>query len=432
MRRRPVVYDIARLITRVFDRTPNGIDRVDFALADHFVDPAVEGRSGMMLTALGPRVVAPRAAREALDNIRKHWGEDEAPAKDAHLAAVAAAIDGTPRAPERVSKGRSGQYAEALAWIGRHGFPVGRSPRDFLNQGGVYLNASQFLIEFDPYVRWTRDRPDIDSVFFLHDLLPIEAPEYFLPRERPRHLNRLRTVARRARGVIVASEAVRRAVSAHLEALGRRDTPILVAPLPPDPVFLAPSAGETMAPRRPYFVVCGTIEPRKNHLMLLNVWRDLAARLGPSTPKLVLIGQRGWKNEHVVDLLERSPALAGHVVEASGLATPSVRRLMCGARAVLMPSFAEGYGLPLAEALAAGAPVIASDIPVFREVAKGCALMLDPTDGPGWREAIAAFAAPSSPQRERQAALSRAWPAPQWPAFFAAIEDFLNDLERSR
>ncbi len=77
MDRRPVVYDISRLITRVFDRTPNGIDRVDFALANHFVDPNVPLRSGMMLTAFGPRVVTPRSAREALDNIRKHWGEDE-------------------------------------------------------------------------------------------------------------------------------------------------------------------------------------------------------------------------------------------------------------------------------------------------------------------------------------------------------------------
>ena len=54
MRRRlPVAYDISRLALRVRNRTPNGIDRVDFALADHFVDPDVEGRSGMMITALG-------------------------------------------------------------------------------------------------------------------------------------------------------------------------------------------------------------------------------------------------------------------------------------------------------------------------------------------------------------------------------------------
>lgn len=427
--RRPVVYDISRLVSRVLSRTPNGIDRVDFALANYFLDPA-EDSTGLILTAFGPRVIEPQAAREALDNIRKHWGEDEPPEKDAHLRAVMRAIDGAPKTNGRISKARSGQYADALAWIRRNGFPVGRSPRRVLAGGGIYLNVSQFLVEFDRYIGWTGDHADIDSVFFLHDLLPIETPEYFLPREQGRHLSRLTTVARRARAVIVSSEQVRWSVRRHLERFGRRDMPILVAPLPPDPIFLEPSEGAASLARHPYFVVLGTIEPRKNHLMLLNVWRELANSLGPATPKLVLIGERGWKNEHVVDCLERSPVLKRHVIEASGLPSRSVRRLILGARAVLVPSFAEGYGLPLAEALAVGAPVIASDIPVFHEVGKGCALMLDPTDGPAWRGAILRLVEENSLERRRLFDQSGRWAPPQWPAFFGAIEDFLFDIAR--
>ena len=48
------------------------------------------------------------------------------------------------------------------------------------------------------------------------------------------------------------------------------------------------------APSRPTFVMIGTIEGRKNHLLLLHIWEKLAKELGPATPKLVLIGQRGW------------------------------------------------------------------------------------------------------------------------------------------
>jgi glycosyltransferase involved in cell wall biosynthesis len=428
MERRPVVYDISRLISRVFDRTPNGIDRVDYALANHFVDPDAKSRSGMMVTTFGARVVEPRAAREALDNIRKHWGEDAPPETDPHFLQVVAAIDGAPRAGNYISKGRTGQYAEALAWIRRHGLPVGRRPGDFLANGGVYLNVSQFPVDYDPYFRWARDRSDIDCVFFLHDVLPVETPEYFLPPERPRHLRRLQTVARRGRAVVVTSEVVREAVGRQLLRLGRRDMPILVAPPPPDPIFLERPDGQYAVARHPYFVTCGTIEPRKNHLLLLHVWRDLVARLGPAAPKLVMIGERGWENEHVIDLLERSPSLQRHVVQASGLTTPSIRRLFLGAQAVLLPSFAEGYGLPLIEALALGAPVIASDIPVFHEVGKGRALTIDPTDGPAWREAICAFARTDSPERLKQIEMSRDWSPPEWPAFFAAIEGFLLDL----
>jgi glycosyltransferase involved in cell wall biosynthesis len=251
-----------------------------------------------------------------------------------------------------------------------------------------------------------------------------------LHHERPRHLRRLQTVARRGRAVVVASEVVREAVGRHLARLGRRDMPIFVAPPPPDPIFLEPPDADCAVARHPYFVTCGTIEPRKNHLLLLHVWRDIVARLGPSAPKLVVIGERGWENEHVIDLLERSRSLQGHVIEASGLPTPCLRRLFLGARAVLLPSFAEGYGLPLIEALASGAPVIASDIRVFHEVGKGRALTIDPTDGPAWREAICAFARTDSPERLKQLEMSRGWSPPEWPAFFAAIEDFLLDLAR--
>ena len=429
MERRPLVYDITRLVLRIFNRTPNGIDRVDFAMANYFIDPQRSDRSGLILTALGPRVLEPLAAREAIDNIRKHWGEDEDADADPHFLDVAAAIDGDTTVARRVTKGRKGQYAEALAWIRRHGVPLGRAPGKYLAEGGVYLNVSQFLLEFDRCFRWSDGRRSIDNVFFLHDILPLETPEYFRPSEFPRHKRRLETVARRGRAAIVSSKVVCGALSRRLAELGRRDMPILVAPLPADPIFSQKSKVGAVVVRHPYFVICGTIEPRKNHLLLLHIWRDLVARLGEIAPKLVVIGARGWENEHVVDLLERCPGLKRHVIEASGLPTPSVKRLLLGARALLMPSFAEGYGLPVVEALAAGVPVIASDIPVFHEVGGGRLLTIDPTDGPKWRETICAFAAGSSPERGQLLARETGHLVPEWSGFFAAIEDFIASLK---
>jgi glycosyltransferase involved in cell wall biosynthesis len=428
MRRRPLVYDITRLITRIFDRTPNGIDRVDFAMANYFIDPDQSDRSGLTITALGPRVLKPGAAREAINQIRKHWGEDDEPGTDKHFLDVVAAIDGMPAAAKRVSKGRKGQYAEALAWIGRHGVPLGYAPGDFLASGGIYLNVSQFPLEFDRFFRWSHRRPDIDNVFFLHDILPLETPEYFRPSEYPRHRRRLETLARRGRAAIVSTKVVRDSLMRRLGVLGRRDMPILVAPLPPDPIFSQKASTENADARRPYFVICGTIEPRKNHSLLLHIWRDIVTRLGEMAPKLVVIGMRGWENEHVIDLLERCPGLRDHVIEASGLTTPSVKQLLLGARALLMPSFAEGYGLPIVEALALGVPVIASDIPVFREIGGGRLLTIDPTDGPGWRAAICSFAADDSPQRQDLLDRNDNYIAPEWTSFFASIEDFIFNL----
>ena len=430
MSRRPLLYDITRLVTRIFNRTPNGIDRIDFALANHFINADQSDRSGLMITPLGPRVLKPGAARDAIDNIRKHWGEDEAPESDDYFGRIVAAIDGEPTAIERITKGRRGQYFEALAWMGRHGVPLRSAPWEFLADGGIHLNVSQFPLELDGFFRWAERRPGIDNVFFLHDILPLETPEYFKPAESSRHLRRLRTVARRGRAAIVSTAIVRESLQRRLVEFGRRDMPILVAPPPPDPIFSGQPPNETAIGQHPYFVICGTIEPRKNHALLLHIWRDVVARLGRLAPKLVVIGIRGWENEHVIDLLERCPGLRGHVIEASGLPTPSVKRLLLGARALLMPSFAEGYGLPVVEALAAGVPVIASDIPVFHEIGGGCVLTIDPTDGPKWREAICAFAAPESPQREELRARSANYAIPEWPSFFATIEDFISDLKK--
>ncbi|RBP17163.1 glycosyl transferase family 1 [Roseiarcus fermentans] len=431
MTSRPVLYDLTRLFSRVFNRTPNGIDRVDFAFADHFLGARGATGYGLLMTPIGPRVYSQAAAREVVDLVRRHWGEEVVPDQDRHLTHVSAALrDDSPE--RRFSKGRAGQFAESLRWMARHGVWLGQAPGRLAADGAVYLNVSQYLIDFDLCLRWLGANPAIDGVFFLHDLLPLQLPEYFRPTEYRRHEHRLRGVARRGRAAIVSSQSVRSALARHMAGLGRPDLPILVAPLAPDPTFSTVETAATADPEAPYFVMCGTIEPRKNHLLILQVWRDLVARLGDRAPKLVLVGERGWENEHIIDLLDRSVSLRRHVVEVSGLPTPSLKRLMLGARALLMPSFGEGYGLPIVEALAAGVPVIASDIPVFHEIGGGRMTMIDPTDGPGWLAAIRAYADDAGGARTQALARLNGYRGPAWASTLAAVESFLAGLPEER
>lgn len=172
-------------------------------------------------------------------------------------------------------------------------------------------------------------------------------------------------------------------------------------------------------------MVIGTIEPRKNHLLLLHLWRDFAAKWGPAAPRLVVVGRRGWENENVLDLLERCTLLRGLVEEAGSLPDLEVAALLAGARALLFPSFAEGYGLPLAEALAAGTPAICSDLPALREVGGDVPEYLDPLDGAGWRRTILDYAEDNSRARAAQLARMRHWRAPSWDDHFAAVDGLL-------
>jgi glycosyltransferase involved in cell wall biosynthesis len=106
----------------------------------------------------------------------------------------------------------------------------------------------------------------------------------------------------------------------------------------------------------------------------------------------------------------------------------SVAEALAGAWALLFPSFAEGYGIPLVEALAAGVPVIASDLPVFREIGQGVPELIAPGDAAAWEAAIADYALPDSPRRAAQLARLAQFAAPDWRGHFARVDALLASL----
>ena len=127
-------------------------------------------------------------------------------------------------------------------------------------------------------------------------------------------------------------------------------------------------------------------------------------------------------------MLNRCEAIRPSVRWISGLATAHLRRLLANADALLMPSFAEGYGLPVVEALSLGTPAIVSDIPVFREIAQERAVFLSPIDGLGWKRAVTDFCSPDSPRRLAALRAAQSFEAPNWPRYFERVEAFLDFL----
>jgi len=430
---KPVAYDVTRLVTRMFNVTPNGIDRIDAAFAAHFLKPPDSCWGAVWVPPFGARLMPGAAARDAADGIGTHWGEAATPAADPGYQKVLAHLTGTAAAPKlqdgaaarRVAEGRSGRAAGVMGWLSRHGLPLRQTPQRALPQGARYLNVSQFPLWIPSYFKWLDDRPDVKAAFFIHDLLPLEMPEYFRAAELERHRKRLMNLARFGAGAITTTATVRDALQAHLKTLGRADMPILVAPTPVAAVFHGARPADPALAAHPYFVVCGTLEPRKNHLLLLHVWRDLVAKQGAAAPRLVIVGTRGWKFGAVIDMLDRCPAMQSHVIEVNGLTTPALRQLLDGARALLMPTFGEGYGLPVHEAMAAGVPVIAADIPVFRELDSRCVMRIDPIDGAAWRAAIAAAAGGSRPPAGEAGA---AGPPAGWDRYFESVDTFVSEL----
>jgi glycosyltransferase involved in cell wall biosynthesis len=97
----------------------------------------------------------------------------------------------------------------------------------------------------------------------------------------------------------------------------------------------------------------------------------------------------------------------------------------------LFPSFTEGYGLPLAEALSHGVPAICSDLPALREVGGDVPEYLDPLDGLGWRRLILSFMEDDSRIRAAQMRRIKHWKQPSWENHFSITEPWLREIARA-
>ncbi len=131
----------------------------------------------------------------------------------------------------------------------------------------------------------------------------------------------------------------------------------------------------------------GTIEPRKNVATLLAAWPLLRTRM-PDAPPLVLCGKLGWRHEAIEEVMARAAA-EGWLLRLGYAPDETLRALYDRAALLVSPSIYEGFGLPLVEAMAAGTPVVCSDIPVFREVAGDAAAFVPPSDAAAWARTVA-------------------------------------------
>jgi glycosyltransferase involved in cell wall biosynthesis len=395
-----IVLDISRLIARAHFSAPTGVDRVEMAYAAE-------------LFKLAPDRLGFAAAYP--------WGLQGRLATAGAIAFL-----------KRTAQGWKGEASQS-ALIARSSDLLRLWPRLQRDPIGprmrkrVYLQVSPNGLDRPETVRRILQRERARFVCLVHDLIPIEHPEYARPKGAQEHRQRIGTIAEFADGVITPSAATRDSLLEHLGCQGRF-VRTRIAPLGADRVRGLDRSGPTASSA--YFVMVGTIEPRKNHLLLLNLWRRFAETLGVAAPRLVLIGRRGWENENILDMLERCPGLKDLVEERGQVSDTDMCRLIQDARAVLMPSFAEGFCLPIIEALQLGVPVLCSDIPTHREVAAGFAEFIDPLDGPAWARAILDYAAADSRRRSEQVQRIASWRAPTWETHVKIALEFIDEISQ--
>jgi len=196
---------------------------------------------------------------------------------------------------------------------------------------------------------------------------------------------------RRAGAFLCISEATRRDLVARFPAAADRAR---VVPLAADPRFATP--GEPARLGVPYVLGVGTLEPRKNLVRLIEAW----AALPPSVRGdhvLALVGPTGWDVDATLAAARAHPddvRLLGFVSDEE------LASLYAGATAFAYPSTYEGFGLPVLEAMAAGAPVVTSSVSSLPEVAGDAAVLVDPYDVRAIRDALASVLADPAQRSE--------------------------------
>ena len=234
------------------------------------------------------------------------------------------------------------------------------------------------------YARWRK--AGVGVHFMVHDVLPVLHPEFFPPGAEHEFGDWLRTVGRESDSLVCISAAV---------AAETRDWLLADAPGRDLPGFkvlhhgsdisasqpskgLPPEADAILADLRsaPTFVMVGTVEPRKGHLQALDAFEQLWQQ--GLDVRLAIVGGEGWKGlpdgarrtiPALVKRLRRHPELNRRLYWLQGISDEYLDRVYAASTCLLFASEGEGFGLPLIEAARHGVPLLARDLPVFREVA---------------------------------------------------------------
>ncbi len=280
----------------------------------------------------------------------------------------------------------------------------------------VYLNIGHANLS-DRMMRALRRVPGLRIAVMVHDTIPLDYPAFTRQGQAEVFGSKLAVVSRHADVVIHTAPSTQRQTEVHLASLGRVPR-AAVAPLgvelaKPDPSQMPPG----IVLDDPYFVMVGTIEPRKNHRLLIDVWESIAQSDRP-LPRLLILGNRGWADPSLLRRLDRG---VQGVQVLSGLSDGAMAAVMQGARALLFPSLAEGFGLPPFEAAGMGVAVISSNLSVIRDGLLDYPVYLDPTDSYSWMETVLVHSTGDRPSRVKLAGVE----VPCWEDHFNTV---LKDL----
>lgn len=388
-----VLLDVTRTLYRQ-TRHATGIDRVETAYIDWAVESAHDalflakiGRSVAVLDATGLKHA--RRGKAKLDfKARMQPHRDKA---------------------RRAVETRIRKHARAICSLNKLG------DRDLFLPQTTYINVGHTHLTADLMAGLSKAGA-ARSIVMIHDTIPLDFPDL----QTDASVKRFETFFRSALDadlLIANSEHTKAQVHHWAGEFGADDVKIETVPLGVD----EPKAAVTPADLgQPYFVVLGTIEPRKNHELLLDIWDRLEPELGSATPLLLIVGRRGWASAALLERLDKAKQNSEFIKEYPSATDEEVTELVAGANALLFPSLAEGFGYPAFEAFQLGTDLICSELPVFQEFFGNEVLYISSHNVNKWVQEIITRVNAGTPTKAGVRDTAKA--IPRWPSHFQKLD----------
>ena len=260
----------------------------------------------------------------------------------------------------------------------------------------INLGTSWWLQNYFLKVREAQRRFGVRYVPFVHDMIPIMAPEHCVTPLVRDFVSWALGVFSHADAFLTNSEASRADLKEVARRLGVQAADQRIRVIPLDADFRKPGlpVGEDILARHGltpggFMLFVSTLESRKNHLEAFGALQRLLRAHGPErTPRLVCVGGKGWLNEAVHARLRSDPALADHVLILSGVPDGELDALYRACRFTIYPSLYEGWGLPVTESLCHGKVPLVSRRSSIPEAARDWGVYFDPGDLEGLTSAM--------------------------------------------
>jgi glycosyltransferase involved in cell wall biosynthesis len=259
--------------------------------------------------------------------------------------------------------------------------PTVKSPAWFTRRLATDLRVrslERFSGDVDAFIdsEWFRPRQQGGvRLAIVYDVIPLLFPEWVSPRTRKAHLRSLKQVSHRADRIISISEVTKRDLVEHLGISPERIS--IAYPGVGEEYLHAAPVAPPVVQERPYIVVVGATNARKNLLRMLEAFALVAK--AQSDLDLVVVGAADVDEPAIREAVERL-GVADHVHRLGYVSDQELAGVVAAARLLVFPSLYEGFGMPVVEAMAAGVPVAASANSSLDEACGEAAARFDPLD----------------------------------------------------